>query len=431
MLYCIFVLNHLAHAVLHQMTPIEMAFGHTPDISIMLTTPFWQPVLYFDHETAFPSSKEKSGRIVGFADNVGDALCYQILTDDTQQIITRSVIRHADSDSDPNLRSFPSGGEGKDSSSVLLPKVNMSEEPKLKLWSPNEPSESDDQPAKLPTVDPLEIVGRTFLRKREADGSMHRAEVIKRMETVDGETEQFLVRLGDGKREEVMTYNEVVEAINRQLEREESQTDEERLWIYKAVKNHRKNGNTWDVLLKWEDDSETWEPLTAVWRSDPVTLARYAEDNDLLGTKGWKRLRYYTKNKKKMNRMLRQCRLNSMRHATRIKYGVRVPKDYEEAKRFDELNGNTLWIDSVKLEMDQIYDYGTVESKGKGANISVGYTKIRVHFMFDVKQDGRRKARLVAGGHMTGPNTDTYYSSVVSLRSMRITMFLVEHNDLD
>ena len=40
----------------------------------------------------------------------------------------------------------------------------------------------------------------------------------------------------------------------------------------------------------------------------------------------------------------------------------------------------------------------------------------------------KKLAVLLAGGHMTGPHTDTYYSSVVSLRSMRITIFLAELN---
>jgi len=51
--------------------------------------------------------------------------------------------------------------------------------------------------------------------------------------------------------------------------------------------------------------------------------------------------------------------------------------------------------------------------------------------IYDAKQDGRQKARMVAGGHLTGPNEDTYYSSVVSLRSMRIVLFLAELNDLE
>jgi hypothetical protein len=38
-------------------------------------------------------SKEKAGYWLGVAQNVGDALTYHILTDDTQMVIQRSVIR--------------------------------------------------------------------------------------------------------------------------------------------------------------------------------------------------------------------------------------------------------------------------------------------------------------------------------------------------
>eukprot|EP00957_Ditylum_brightwellii_P117371 8951531-Ditylum_brightwellii.AAC.1 len=56
---------------------------------------------------------------------------------------------------------------------------------------------------------------------------------------------------------------------------------------------------------------------------------------------------------------------------------------------------------------------------------------IPVHLAYNVKQDGRCKARLVAGGHMTEPNTDTYYSSMVSLRTMRMMIFLAELNGME
>eukprot|EP00957_Ditylum_brightwellii_P084751 6444157-Ditylum_brightwellii.AAC.2 len=56
---------------------------------------------------------------------------------------------------------------------------------------------------------------------------------------------------------------------------------------------------------------------------------------------------------------------------------------------------------------------------------------IQVHLVYNVQQDGRCKARIVAGCHMTGPNTDTYYSSVVSLRSMRMVIFQAELNGME
>ena len=42
-----------------------------------------------------------------------------------------------------------------------------------------------------------------------------------------------------------------------------------------------------------------------------------------------------------------------------------------------------------------------------------------------MKHDGRFKARLVAGGHMTEPGKDESYSGVVSLRTMRLVLIAV------
>jgi hypothetical protein len=47
-----------------------------------------------------------------------------------------------------------------------------------------------------------------------------------------------------------------------------------------------------------------------------------------------------------------------------------------------------------------------------------------------VKHDGRHKARLVADGHLTDVPVDSVYSGVVSLRALRIVMFLAELNGL-
>ena len=66
-------------------------------------------------------------------------------------------------------------------------------------------------------------------------------------------------------------------------------------------------------------------------------------------------------------------------------------------------NKNTMWKDASDLEIKQIFEYKTFVDKGHHtkSNAPVGYKKIRVHFVFDVKHDGRHKARLVADGHLT------------------------------
>jgi hypothetical protein len=50
--------------------------------------------------------------------------------------------------------------------------------------------------------------------------------------------------------------------------------------------------------------------------------------------------------------------------------------------------------------------------------------------IYDIKHDGRHKARLVAGGHLTDPTTESVYSGVVSLRGIRLIFFLSDLNKL-
>jgi Reverse transcriptase (RNA-dependent DNA polymerase) len=51
--------------------------------------------------------------------------------------------------------------------------------------------------------------------------------------------------------------------------------------------------------------------------------------------------------------------------------------------------------------------------------------------IYDVKHDGRHKARLVAGGHKPEVNTDSVYSGVVSLRGIQLVIFLAKLNQLE
>ena len=66
-----------------------------------------------------------------------------------------------------------------------------------------------------------------------------------------------------------------------------------------------------------------------------------------------------------------------------------------------------------------------------GKEPPVGYQKIRCHMIFDVKmKDFRRKARYVAGGHMTEAPVTLTYVSIVSRETVRIALMIVALNDL-
>ena len=96
----------------------------------------------------------------------------------------------------------------------------------------------------------------------------------------------------------------------------------------------------------------------------------------------------------------------------------------------DTKNGNNKWKEAVNTELSQIVEYETFEDKGKGAKVTKDYKIIWCHFVFNVKHEGHHKARYVAGGHLTDPPLDIVYSGVVSLRSLRLMIFLAELNGL-
>ena len=59
------------------------------------------------------------------------------------------------------------------------------------------------------------------------------------------------------------------------------------------------------------------------------------------------------------------------------------------------------------------------------------YTRIPYHIVFDVKFDGRRKARLVCNESKTTPPKEDIYSGVVGIENVRLTFLIAEMNNLD
>ena len=113
------------------------------------------------------------------------------------------------------------------------------------------------------------------------------------------------------------------------------------------------------------------------------------------------------------------------------KFGVLVPRNHQHAMEIDNTNGNNLWAVAEEKELSQQDDYQTFHYLGVGNYPGKGYKKIRVHFVYDVKPDLRRKARLVADGHLTEIPISSVYLSVVSLKGLKITIFIAELNQLE
>jgi hypothetical protein len=66
--------------------PLQRRHGTTPDISAFLQFVFWQKIYFMQHGQYFPATTEQGGYFLGVSHNVGDNLCFKILTADTDQI---------------------------------------------------------------------------------------------------------------------------------------------------------------------------------------------------------------------------------------------------------------------------------------------------------------------------------------------------------
>jgi hypothetical protein len=133
----------------------------------------------------------------------------------------------------------------------------------------------------LPTFDPMEVVGKRFIK--EHNGFPHHAKVLEPME--DGT--KFLVALGDGEREEIMTYHEIMDLVENQLDDD----NESHAWAFETILDHRKKGRKYDILILWTTGEETWEDLSWIGAQDPITVAKYGQAHNLLNKPAWKRFK--------------------------------------------------------------------------------------------------------------------------------------------
>ena len=340
--YVCFVLNHTAVGSLHWRTPIEKLTGSTPDISSLLCFQFYKPVYYKLDDNDFPSeSTEKLGRFVGISEDVGHALTFNVLTDDTKKIIHRSRIRSALNPNERNLRVD----------------LEANDPPPQIVRSKHD--ESLQQDGTMPTFDPTDLIGRTFLLDPEDDGQRFRGKIIEAI--VENEQElnnhpdriKFRCAINDEQFEEIISYNEILHMI-------EKDETEEGLWRFKSITGHQGplsksdkayNGSRFNVLVHWENGESTYEPLHIIAADDPISCAIYAKENNLLEEEGWKRFKRLAKRQKKVVRLMNQTKLQSFRTKPVYMFAHLVPRNHDQALQLIENNGNTRWRDAEKLEL--------------------------------------------------------------------------------
>jgi len=440
--YVVFIMNRTAVERLDWRTPQEALTGQTPDITILRQFHFWELCLiknYVDPGKHFPSeSTEIAVRFLGYAEDIGHGLTFIVFNPSTNAIIYRSRIKKIKFDADINRSVL--------SDDLLIKEGQLAEHrEKLRLQGPDDPDipsivqSTKDSEMVSATFNPSELIGRTFLMHPTADGERLRAKIVEALNAQDDELQdneerlQFRVKVGDEEFEKIIDYNDMCQFI------EEQEQEEDGTWKFRRIVNHRAVGsgkNTrHEVLVEWESGECTYIPISNMYSADKFLLAEYALKHGMVNkwTTKSRNIRKDAKNAKKMFRQIHQAKLQSYKNATVYMFGHEVPRNHRQAMELDAKNKNTKWRDSEKLETSQLLDYTVFDDYGPRhhAKPPEGYKKITYHFVYAVKHDGRYKSRLVAGGHLTDTPTESVYSGVVSLRGVRIVIFLAELNELE
>jgi hypothetical protein len=257
----------------------------------------------------------------------------------------------------------------------------------------------------MPTIDPKDLIDRTFLKETEADGQPFRARIVRAIIKIDVELKadtdhiKFLRGVDGGTADDIYINNQIHDFIER--DSLDIESDTEKMYRFRCISAHQcplrtpdrdYNGSICNVLVEWESGETTYEPLDIIAKDYPMSCAEYAKCNCLLDTPGWKRFRHLAKNNKKVEQMVNQAKLKSYRQDQFSKFGFLVPHTHGQAVEIDLANGNSKWQDAEAVEMEQLEEYKTCVDKGKGGKAPIGYKKIWCHIVYDVKHDGHHKS---------------------------------------
>ena len=198
----------------------------------------------------------------------------------------------------------------------------------------------------MPTFGPAGLIGSTFLLPPEENGERHRAKVTRKVVEIidqeDGhrvENISFILDIGNGEVEELISYNQLLEHLETAQDNDIS-IDQE-LFKFGAIIGQQGalaasdpdwKGSKYNVQVEWEIGEITFELLSVTAADESVTCAAYAKENDdLLAVEGWCRFRNLAKKDKVLARAIKQSKIRQVRRSQTYMFGYLIPRNYMEA----------------------------------------------------------------------------------------------------
>jgi hypothetical protein len=112
----------------------------------------------------------------------------------------------------------------------------------------------------------------------------------------------------------------------------------------------RKTTKGWHLCVECKDGTTSWELLADLKESNPVEVAEYAATKILLNTPAF--IWWAPHMLQKRTRSI--AAVTKRYHKRTHKFGVEVPKSWDDCVKLDKENDNTLWQDAVRKEMKNV-----------------------------------------------------------------------------
>jgi hypothetical protein len=459
-MYVIACHNKTARKGLHWRTPWEMVFGDTPDISELVDYSFYQSVYYVHdpNDKGFPTPPLHQARYLGPACRHGSVMTHWIRLPDGSKI-AKSLLR-ADNDA-RNQEEEEDSSDVKVTEDQLHFKGSDSKLSKSRGGSPKDPEEdlTSDQAEEVEEADDDdddEAQGGDELDAEEPaltsvindsvwikDG---RTQVIATAvkETYEGSKRFITVRM-QGKADQVWSWEKFNKLRSVKDKNRDTLVPFSFVSFGKFKVAKAKKGVPSRILIKvgWSDGSFTWEPFENLKEDDSVSLAGYA-------IKAFKNPSYsaYKKNRVIIDTAYKWASqflvannacLNSLSARNpNVKFGVGLPKgirgamvedaQYEQDEFLSSTVQHQRWSKAMEKEQANFDKHDAFQYLPRGTPPPRGYQQMRCHFVFDVKSDGKFKARFCAGGDSVDATGVDSAMTVVETPSTRILFVIAEAN---
>jgi hypothetical protein len=371
--------------------PDTIVKGHTSDISPLAEYAWYEWVKFRDTGQSFPDSKEWLGRDLRPAIDIGPAMSRKVLKINGQ-VMFRVSVRGLTLDEMQSPDKEKRRQEYDEAIKVKLGKGMQYHEFELDpdladfVMPTHECYTYKKEPAfEMPGIDDLDEhdvdtydqyvgasvqlsigdrvqTGKVTGRKRGLDGvARGKASANPILDTITHNVE-----FPDGRSEEY-TANIIAENMNAQCDEEGNQflmlhasvghkTDGhivERADMYIKVGSNiqiRKTTKGWHLCVKWKYGKTSWERLTDPKESNHVEVAEYATTKNLHDEPSFDL--WVTHVLKKRHRII--AAVTKRYHKRTHKFGIQVHNTWDEAVKLDEGNGNTIWQDAIRKEMNNI-----------------------------------------------------------------------------